>query len=103
MTAIGILEGGMTVIDVAVSFGVHVQPYGGQHNVSGPLVQLRIGQDPVDQNVSLLEKNATSGSHQVVTTSYEQQGLSTEYGEQLEFAYPRNQFAINLKLVVLNQ
>ena len=35
-----------------------VQPYGGQHNVTGPLAQLRIGQDPVDQNVSLLKERS---------------------------------------------
>jgi hypothetical protein len=50
------------------------------HNVSGPLAQLRIGQDPIDQNVSLLEKNVT-----------------------LESVYPRKQSAIDLKLVVSNQ
>jgi hypothetical protein len=65
-------------------------------------VSITIGQVPVNQNVSLLEKNVTSGSQQVVTTSYQQQGLSTEYGEQLESAYPRKQSAINLKLVVSN-
>jgi len=33
--------------------------------------------------------NVTSGSQQVVTASYQQQVLSTEYGEQLESVYPR--------------
>jgi len=51
------------------------------------------------QNVSLLEKNVTSGSQQIVTASYQQHGLSIEYGEQLESVYPRKQSAINFKLV----
>jgi hypothetical protein len=80
-----------------------MQPYGSQHNDSGPLAQLRIGQYPVVQNLSLLEKNVTSESKQVVTTSYRQQGLSTEYREQLDSVYPRKQSVINLKLVVYNQ
>ena len=41
-----------------------IQPYGGYHRVSGPLAQLSIGQDPVDQAFSLLEKNVTLGSQQ---------------------------------------
>jgi hypothetical protein len=101
MTTIGMLEGGMTVNDVAVSFGVHHM--GVSTRLQGPLSQIRICQHPVDQNVLLLEKNVTSGSHQVVTAFYQQQGLSTEYGEQLESAYPHKQSTINLKLVVSNQ
>ena len=66
-----------------------MQPYGGYHNVSGPLSQLRIGQYPVVQNLSLLEKNVTSGSQQVVTDSYQQQGLSTEYREPTGAPYIR--------------
>jgi hypothetical protein len=53
-------------------------------------------------NVPLIEKNATSGSQQVVT-SFQQQVLSTEYGEQLESVYPCKQFAIHSILVVSNQ
>ena len=41
-----------------------IQPYGDYHRVSGPLAQLSIGQDPVDQTFSLLEKNVTLGSQQ---------------------------------------
>jgi hypothetical protein len=50
--------------------------------------------------VSLLKKNVTSGSQQVVTASYQKQGLSIKYEEQLESVYPRK---INLKLVISNQ
>ena len=62
-----------------------------------------LGQDPVDQNVSLQEKNVTLGSQQVVTASYQQQVLSTEYGEELKSVYLRKQSAIHLKPVVSNQ
>jgi hypothetical protein len=80
-----------------------VQPCGGYHNVSGPLAQLRIGQDPVGQNIPLLEKNVISGSQQDMTASYQHQVLLTEYGEELESVYSRRQSAIHLMLPVSNQ
>jgi hypothetical protein len=58
MTAIGMLAGEMNVNDVAVSFGVHRTTIW-RLALFRTTVQLRIGQDPVDQNVSLLEKNVT--------------------------------------------
>ena len=66
-------------------------------------MQLRIGQDPVGQDFSLLERNVASGSQQVVTASYQHQELSTEYVEQLESIYPCKQSAINLMFVVSYQ
>jgi hypothetical protein len=68
------------VNDVAVSFGVHRTTIWrlAQHFSTTGTVKDR--PRSVDQNVSLLEKNVTSGSQQVGTTSYQQQGLSTEYG-----------------------
>ena len=91
------LEDKMMVNDVAVAFDVHRTTIWMLAHVSRPLTQLRIGQDPVGQNVPLLEKNVTSGSQQVVT-AYHQQVLSTEYGEELESVYPCKQSAIHLKL-----
>ena len=101
--AFGMLEGGMTVDGAAVSFGVHrttIWRLAQRFRITGTVKNRTIS---VDQNFSLLEKNVTSRSQQVVTASYQQQGLSTEYGEQLESVYPGKQSVITLKLVVSNQ
>ena len=93
----------MTVNYVAVSFGVHrttIWRLAQRFRITGTVKNRTIS---VDQNFSLLEKNVTSRSQQVVTASYQQQGLSTEYGEQLESVYPGKQSVITLKLVVSNQ
>ena len=103
MTAFGMLEGGMTVNDVAVSFGVHLTTIWRLAQCFRTIGTAKDKQISVDQNVSLLETNVTSGSQQVVSASYQQQVLSTEYGGQLESAYPRKQSAINLRLVVSDQ